>query len=78
MAHKYKAAISPGNPPKGTLKCVASFKDHAGGRWEFVGTVPSTAGHIMMSLCATNGERQSITTGLDDGIKLAFHGGGAI
>lgn len=37
MTYKFKAAIERGNPEKGNLKAVVSFKDKGGNRWEYVG-----------------------------------------
>lgn len=69
---KFKASISRGNPPDGTLKCVVSLKDNGGGRWEFVGTTPLAAGKTMMAICASGGRCASVNAGLDEGIAAAF------
>lgn len=77
MTVKWKASISKGNPQKGILKCVVAVKDNGGSRWEYEGELPLAAGKIMMALCSTKGERQSLKIGQDSGIEMAYLKGGA-
>lgn len=77
MSAKFKASISKGNPPKGTLKGVVSFKDNGGGRWEYDGSIPLSAGKVIMALCSSNGERLCLNDGRDLGIEMAYLKGGA-
>lgn len=72
MQTKMKAAISRGNPPKGTLKSVVAFKDNGGNRWEYEGELPLAAGKLMMALCSTRGLSQSLNIGRDSGIESCF------
>lgn len=72
MASKFKAALERGNPPQGTLKCVVSFKDNGGNRWEYVGALPLAAGKVIIALCSTKGTSQSMIVGRDASIEQAF------
>lgn len=72
MRQRYKGSIERGNPPKGTIKSVVSFKDNGGNRWEYVGTIPLSAASKMIALCASNGKRDCLVNGEDHGISSVW------
>lgn len=69
---KFRATMEKGNPPQGIIKSVVSLKDNAGGRWEYVGTLPFVTAQQIMNMCVSGGKSQSMRAGQDEGIEAAF------